>query len=516
MGQFCLSFDYVLLRMSVRMKIKGFGMQYKWRTLLLIPVLLAVLAGCGPMPDRLGSMETLDQIVEENQSNKAAYKPGDELILTLFDSFDRAITENLDVRLSAFELVIAEDDINLNRLAAYPQLDYSFNYLGRSNLGASSSKSILSGNQSLEPSISTDRHRNTTDLDLRWNIIDIALAAVNTKSAQSVYLVQQEKHRQVIQTVISDVQAAYLRSWIAQRISPDVQATIADLEKSITNVQKARDQKLLSSEQAGRSISALTSEIDALKGVMEQVVFAEAELRALLSIPQFVELTLLPPPDDILSADIAGILARDMGDLEIAALRTRPEMREVAWNIQSAQNDINAEIIRSIPGAEIFLGYNTDTNSFLQDSQWFDFSASIVQKLMALATLPQRYEAAENKKEAEKIKATATATAIVTQVHLARHRLALEKQFYEENQALAKSAEDILLAAEKKHAEGFISGQERVMSKAKALGSQLRAHLANADLHDAVLDMHISLGELPYRVHHEISDNQTIKQEGHS
>lgn len=491
-------------------------MQYKWRALLLIPALLAVLAGCGPAPDRLGSMETMDLIIEESRSNESAYKPGDELILSLNDSFERAITENLDVRLSAFELVIAEDDIDLNRLAAYPQLDYNFNYFGRSNLGASSSKSILSGNQSLEPSISADRHRNTSDLDLRWNIIDIALAAVNTKTSQSVYLVQQEKHRQVVQTVISDVQRAYLRAWVAQRIGPDVEEILADLEASIGNIQSARAQKLLSSEQAARSVGALKSEIDALNDLIEQVAFAGAELRALLSIPQYVELILLEPSEDILDDSIFKILDLDMQIIELAALRTRPEMREAAWNIQSAENDINREIIRTVPGAEIFLGYNTDTNSFLQDSEWFDFSASIVQKLMALATLPQRYDAAENKKEAEKIKAMATATAIITQVHLARHRLDLEKQFYDENEALAKSAIDLHLAAEKKHEEGFISGQERLMSQAKALGSQLRTHIAKADLRDAVLDMHISLGELPSHIYGQIVQIQNDNEEGRS
>lgn len=54
-------------------------------------------------------------------------------------------------------------------------------YVTRSNVSASSSRSIQSGQESLEPSTSQDRNRRCADLTMVWNVLDFGVSYVTAK-----------------------------------------------------------------------------------------------------------------------------------------------------------------------------------------------------------------------------------------------------------------------------------------------------------------------------------------------
>ena len=62
-------------------------------------------------------------------------------------------------------------------------------YLTRNNVEGSSSRSVFTGQQTLEPSTSTDRDRLVADLTLSWNLLDFGVSYFNARQQADRILV---------------------------------------------------------------------------------------------------------------------------------------------------------------------------------------------------------------------------------------------------------------------------------------------------------------------------------------
>ena len=186
---------------------------YRFCAALVMPLLLA---GCANNYASLDSKEHTQIIKADYQKIEELSSIDGVVIISLSEAIDQAIYYNLDARVSALEVLSAQDDITLEELKALPNLSASASYQGRNNLGASSSRSVISGNQSLEPSISTEPHRRTADLTFNWNLIDVALAALQSENASDRAIIAQERHKKVKQNIQRDVYTSYWRAYAAQ------------------------------------------------------------------------------------------------------------------------------------------------------------------------------------------------------------------------------------------------------------------------------------------------------------
>jgi len=116
---------------------------------LLAVLVTAAFAGCAIQPQALSPDERQTALkagrTEMFQQQEPVQGP-----ITLDEAMARAIKYNLDHRVKLMEEVVSQRQLNLSRTDLLPKLALSAGYSGRDNELASSSRSVISGNQSLE------------------------------------------------------------------------------------------------------------------------------------------------------------------------------------------------------------------------------------------------------------------------------------------------------------------------------------------------------------------------------
>lgn len=404
----------------------------------------------------LGSAEHT-QILQTDRRNAADHGTPEALSLSYNEALKRAIAQNLDARVSALEALSKEDDIDIASLQAFPDLSLSATRFGRTNEGASSSRSILSGNESLEPSYSTQRYHNTREMSINWSTLDLVLAVAESRIAHDEAMIARQRHAKVLQNIERDVHSAYWRAYAHQQTANETHALLSNAKDQLGNVKKARDGGLIAASEAADLQNEIQQQKTVLDTVNKDLSYAQIELKSLLSLPQETKLILTSAPDNKNRLALS-LLDSDLPKLEEEALFNRPEVNETILqkNID-AQNTRNT-ILRTVPGADFFFAANRDSNSFLYDDDWLSFSASISQSLSALFTLPARHRAAKNIEELGEARRLSLTAAIMTQVHLARHRLDLTLQDYKESERSYRIAKEQARKAKAEKSLGLGSG----------------------------------------------------------
>ena len=115
--------------------------------------------------------------------------------LTLHEAMARAVKYNLEGRLKVMEEALAQRQVDLATFDMLPRMALSAGYAGRDNISASSSESVQTGTQSLEPSTSQDRNRQVADLTMVWNVLDFGVSYISAKQQGDQRLIVQERRR---------------------------------------------------------------------------------------------------------------------------------------------------------------------------------------------------------------------------------------------------------------------------------------------------------------------------------
>ncbi len=464
--------------------------RYRWG--LLLGCSFVLLAGCRAEILRAGTSQH-DALAAGDRALAVDEAVPQVVSLSVYQALDRAINVNLDARVAAYEVLAAEDRIDLERLNAFPRFDYTASFLGRSNEGAASSRSLLTGSQSLEPSYSTDQYRKTHDLSMNWGILDIALTALEVKIAGEEADIYRRRYDKVIQTIERDVYAAYWRAWALERSEGKAAALLSEARGTLRNVDAAEHGDLISGAQGGAFSASILEAMETLDAEREQLALAHTELKSLLSIPQDRELRLTSDPDNY--TDLAdNYMTADMRGLEERALKSRPELLEALAQKNIDNRAIRREVISTFPGADIALSLNRDSNSFLQDDRWISFSGTIVQSLTSILTAPVRIRAAENAEILNDQRRVALAGAVMAQVHIARHRLNYTRQLAADAKSYAAALNDIASSKSAAHKEGLSAGPDSLAARLKSHAATIKALRVQAEHQDAIAAMIGTLG----------------------
>ena len=450
------------------------------------------MSACTANRVELGSADHME-ILKADRENSADRSSPEKLHLSYHDALKRAIAQNLDARVSALEALSKEDDIDIARLQAMPDFSISGTAYGRSNKGASSSRSIISGNESLEPSYSTERYHNTREISVSWNTLDLILAVAESRIAKDEAIIARQRHAKVLQNIERDVHAAYWQAFAHQKTVNETEELLDRVQKQLGNVKKAHKENLIAASKAADLQNEIQQQKTSLDAVNKDLSYAEIELKSLLSIPQDTKLILTSKPDKK-NKIVKSLLSAELAALEEEALVKRPEVNETILqkNID-AQNTRNT-ILRTVPGADLFFASNRDSNEFLYDKDWLSFSASISQSLSALFTLPARHRAAKNIEELGDARRLSLAAAIITQVHLARHRLDLAQQNYKQAEESYRIAREQARKAKAQKSLGLESGNVALPKTLQAQTLKIQSLQAHAEMQDALASLLNTLG----------------------
>lgn len=378
-----------------------------------MPLILAV-AGC-TTPKALTDSElarsSSDYWKSLGQQVKQASAP-----VSLDRAVAIAIQNNLEFRVHALEAAIATGNRQLATINMLPSLTYQAGYRQRSNVLASSSMSVLTGTVSLVPSTSSEDKGHTDALAFGWNVLDFGLQYYRAKEYGQQTLIAEEERRKAVQAITRDVVYYW---WMAKgydEIQPDIEATRGELEDALRNANALAKQRLNNPAdflEYNKALYLIMKRMDRLVLEMNQ---ARNELARLMGLPAGMPLRLadsLAPLDGVVFPDAS------LRQWQTAALMYRPEMRQAQYHSRIAEIQSDSFWLGLLPGLQLGYGGYRDSNSFLVNNNWSEYSTQLSWNLMKLATIPSARKLQKLSKELAEDQVRLQATAVLSQVAVA-------------------------------------------------------------------------------------------------
>ncbi|MHA6493531.1 TolC family protein [Pseudomonas borbori] len=490
----------------------------KSQKLFAVSMLTLAISGCAV------TSEPIDRSVSKQRAEsdlQAMYKDQEPLsgTLTLHEAMARAVKYNLEARLKMMEEALAERQVDLATFDMLPRMALSAGYAGRSNVSASSSQSVDTGTQSLEPSTSQDRDRDVADLTMVWNVLDFGVSYVSAKQQADQRLILQERRRKVIHTITQDVRSAYWRAVAADRLLDKIDALMA-------RVGQARDNSRSMSEQRiGDPIQALSYQralIEATRQLEEQrraLSLAKTELATLINLPMGTPFTLAPNEGyQVPELTVA------MASLEEQALASRPELREQDYQARISAAETRKAMLRLLPGLEFSLGGHYDSNSFLVNQSWADYGVKVTWNLFNVLSAPAAIDVAKAGQAVADARRQAMSIAVLAQLYVANANFNESQRQFQTSQELAGLDNQIVEQLRNRYQAQGIGELELIQGELNALQAELRRDLSYAEMRNAYGQLFSSVGldplprELPSTelsvIAQALADNEAQWQQG--
>lgn len=452
-----------------------------------------VLTGCVAAPAQM----TESQAASHGQALTASVTDGQEPVsgtIDLYEAMARALKYNLDHRVSMMEADLAQRDFNLSRHDMLPQIVANGGYYSRNNENGSSSRSLISGRQSLEPSTSTEKDVLDADLTASWNVLDFGLSYVRAQQLGNEALIVEERRRKAIIDIMEDVHRAYWRAASAQRLN----ARLASLETEVRSafdssraLYSARRTAPMPALSYQRELNDITSQAQKMQ---RELSLAKLELAGLMNLKPSETFNLLIPAHNRAPRR----LALSAGEMVDTAMRNRPEVRESAYLIEIGEQEMKKAVLETLPGLQLYAGANTNSNDFLYNNDWNGIGAKAGWNVMKLFSLSDRKARAAGQTKLEQEKALATAMAVMTQVNVARARYKFLRTEYDTASQGTMVQSDIMGQVEAQRQTSAISQQTLVREKMNTIISEARRDSIHADLQEASAKIYTAMGYDPY------------------
>lgn len=334
-------------------------------------------------------------------------------------------------------------------------------------------------------------------LEVNWNLLDAGLALADAATAGDEAAVAKERYAKVIQNVERDVYTAYWRALAYQQNRDKTQRLLSQTQDQIQKLDVAASRKLISSDEAGEKMALLADRERNLRDLNDRMQLAEVELKSLVSVPMNAKLILTTTSENI-AGEVSRMTSGDISAQEWTALQARPEMREEILKKNITIRDTRREIYQTFPGINLLYSKEYDSNKYLVDPNWANFSAKIVQTITGIITLPDRYYASKSKEAVADARRQALSAAIIAQVHMGRMRLASLSDANTQSLLAKKAASRKSHAAAGKHAQGFTSGQDELLAQIELQIETMRSGMVYAEYQDAYAAMKNTLGQSVY------------------
>jgi outer membrane protein TolC len=453
--------------------------------------LLATLAAaaCGTPPQPIETT-ALAAIAEDRMARVTAGQEPVSGSIDVFEAIARALKYNLDQRVELMQEAVKLGELTLATQQGLPAIVASSGYAGRDNTLASSSQSVLTGRQSLEPSTSTSRENVLGDLALSWNILDFGLSYVRSRQAADQLLIQQEARRKALNRIVEDVRTAYWRTAASERLLSRLGALEGRTRKAIA------DARALATERSTPPVAALSYERELLE-IRREAQRIEGELR--VSRGQLAALMNLPPdaPFRLKAAPTpANIRLLDIPPRKLVglALVNRPEMRELAYRARINERELDAALLELLPGLNAVIGANTDSNRFLFHSSWVGWGVKASWNLMKIAQYPAKKELIDAQGRLIDQRSLALAMAVMTQVHVSRARFVHARKELDTARRIRDLQRRLLQHVAAAAATDRTGEQALIREEMNLIVAEVRHDLAYANMQNAVATIYASLG----------------------
>ncbi len=409
--------------------------------------------------------------------------------ISLYDAIARALRYNLDAKVKAMQAALSHQQLDVANYALLPQLAANAGYDGRNNYAGGSARSLLTGQQILEPFTSLDRNIFTGNLALSWDVLDFGLSYIRAKQAADNVLIAEEEKRRIAVRLLQEVRNAYWKAVSAERLLPQVRSLDDMVGKAISQAQQIYDKKLqtpLTPLNYRRDMLNIQREVQKL---YRELSTAKHQLAALMGLPPGRPFQVMQPTN----VGTAPLVNLDAESLEQQALLFRPELRAIDYQRRINAKEAKAVLLEMFPSLKMQFGGYYSSNSFFLYKEWLNYAAQVSWNLIGVFRVPAKYRAIEAHRNVLEAQSLALTMTIITEVHvgaaqfmLAKEELGNAKQYRETQQAIAEqtkslwltnSTTDLTLAREKVN---------HILAEVRLDGAQASIESAYATLRAAV------------------------------
>ena len=447
------------------------------------------LSACALAPVPLDSAER-DRIASESLQRLFEGQESLDKPLTLAEATARAIKYHADNRIRMMEDAAAIAQLDVAKFDLLPKLTASAGYTTRNNdsfgFGFSPGGSIATN-----PSASTERSHTNLSVGFAWNILDFGVSYFRAKQLGDQVLIAEERRRKAVQTLMNDVRLAWWRAETAQRLLPAIDELFVIVEQAVERTRIIEARKLLPPLQTATMRRALLDLEQQISLRRQELAQAKVELAALINVR---------PGSEVFIADRAPgsgkvlDLTADIGMLEIAALKNRPELAEEGYKARITESEARKAILSILPGLTFDLGANYDSNRFLVNNAWTSAGLSMAFNLVKVFSLPALNRSAEAQKKVDEARRLAMAMAILTQTRISAVRYKLVAHEFGVWDDASRDDDLIVKYLESSAQVGIDTELELIRAKARAMISRINRDLSNANVEAAIARLYNSVG----------------------
>lgn len=462
------------------------GAYRKGSSLVVLGAILAV-AGCAVAP----APYTEQEFAEWARGDHARMYSNQEPLsgpISLYEAMARGIAYNLEHRLKLMEGAVAAGDAKVARFDLLPRLTQTAGYTARDNENASRSKNLATNITSNEYSASSEKQFATANLSLAWNVLDFGVSWLRARQQADSILVTEERRRKTVQNILQDIRFAYWRAYGAQRLLPKVEKLLVDVKAALAQAREAEAQGLQQAQSLEYQVQMLET-VRQINAVKKELIFARAELAALMNLPPGMPYQLAPPADG--SAPEVKV---SLDKLQRTALFLRPEIREQRYQERITIAETTKTLLRFLPGIEINVDRQYTGNSYTLNQTWIEGGLKLTWNLMNLWGADDKIALAQAKEELVRRQQLALGVAVLTQVNVAwlRYQQAFEDfGFAHEMYGAASRLEEQGNKARSAMAE---SGLEVIRRTTRSVYMELQRDSAMAELQNAAGRLYGSVG----------------------
>ena len=460
------------------------------RTVCLAALAAAGVSACTVLPKPLTELEVTNRVDADLGSLYAAQEPVRGAI-DFHEAVARGLKYNLDKRLKLMELGLADAQRRYTHVDLLPKLASQAGYRSRDSFRGSSSRSLITGQQSLEVSTSEDRRVRSADLQVVWNVLDFGLSYIRAVQDADRVMIADERRVKVAQNMILDVRDSFWRAYAAQEMMPEVNLLISRMRSAIRKSRRVSRSGNAEPSEELKLQRDLLQNLRQLLEVRRNLMLAKSELAALMNLPVGTKYRLSSKGQKV---GHVPHLRADVVQLERIALMNRPELREEDYKFRIAEDDLRAAWVRLLPGIEFRAGPNYDSNSFLFENNWANAGIVVTKNLMEILTAPKAIEVAERGVDVARARRMALSMAVITQVRISLQRFKLARDIYGVSRQVYRVDRRLSSIAENSRASEGGSDNEALAALSKKVVSRLEFFSAYADVQNSYGRVLNSLG----------------------
>lgn len=461
-------------------------MSRPFRASAIVVVAALTLSACSVIPQPFTEAEYETVL----NADMAQLPDADRVIeqpISLEEALVRAVRNNREIRLKAMEAALAQGEVGLESLGMLPQLAAEAGYTNRDVYDASTSVVLIDGEPDTLPSepaysVSDGLDQRTAQVGFSWNVLDFGLSYVRAKQRADQYLISEERERKSIHTISEEVRAAYWRAVSADRLLDRVNALRGQAEAALANARAMEDSRAMAPREALIYQRELLDVLRLLQDLEQRLSGARIQLADLMGLHPGTDYTLA----DTDAAEMpVPALQNSIQELEAAALRYRPEMREAHYQTRVSVNETRAALLRLLPGIGLTATMQYEDNKYLRDDQWQTLGASVNWNLFNVFAIGSNLDAADVREQLAEARRMAVSMAVMTQVHLAVSDFMQARQVYELASDYRDVAGRILMQTQQQARAQAIGELDAVREALNDILAELRRDRAYADMQNA-------------------------------